>query len=115
MTTLFQTQNLLWIVPVIVLAGLCYSLWKAGRYREPDKEIYEKELNKKAMKLTNEEKNVLSAMKVRKHWKQAINKIAIDIGMDKEKLREILMSLKDKGYLVNRQGKDGALKWIVRN
>ena len=47
MTTLFQTQNLLWIVPVIILAGLCYSLWKAGRYREPDKEIYEKELRSK--------------------------------------------------------------------
>jgi len=41
-----ETQNLLWIVPIIVLAGFCYCLWKAGRYREPDKEIYEKELNK---------------------------------------------------------------------
>ena len=49
-TLTFQTQNLLWIVPVIVLAGLCYSLWKAGRYREPDKEIYEKELKKKKSK-----------------------------------------------------------------
>ena len=47
--TLFQTQNLVWIIPIIVLAGLCYSLWKAGRYREPDKEIYDKELVKKAL------------------------------------------------------------------
>ena len=66
------------------------------------------------MELTNEEKNVLSAMKVRKHWKQAINKIAKDTGMDKEKLREILISLKDKGYLINRLGKDGAQKWVVQ-
>ncbi len=48
--TLFQTQNLVWIIPIIVLAGLCYSLWRAGRYREPDKEIYNKELRKKKTK-----------------------------------------------------------------
>ena len=47
-TLTFQTQNLLWIVPVIALAGLCYSLWKARR--EPDKEIYDKELKKKESK-----------------------------------------------------------------
>ena len=49
MTTLtFQTQNLLWIVPVIVFAGLCFSIWEARR--EPDKEIYKKELKKKESK-----------------------------------------------------------------
>ena len=64
--------------------------------------------------LTNEERNVLNAMKGRKYLKQAINKIAIDINIDKEKLRKILISLKDKGYLYNRTGKDGALKWIVK-
>ena len=31
-------KNLLWIVPVIALAGLCYSLWKANRYRDPGQE-----------------------------------------------------------------------------
>ena len=37
-TLTFQTQNLLWIVPAIVLAGLCFSLWKANRYRDPGQE-----------------------------------------------------------------------------
>ena len=46
----FQTQNLIWVIPIIALAGLCYSVWRAGRYREPDKEIYEKELKKKQNK-----------------------------------------------------------------
>ena len=45
-----EIEKLIWIIPIIALAGLCYSMWKAGRYREPDKEIYEKELKKKKSK-----------------------------------------------------------------
>jgi len=35
-----------YIVLILVIAYFCYRLWKAGRYREQDTEIYEKELNK---------------------------------------------------------------------
>ena len=42
-------ENLPWIVLILILMYFCYSFWKAGRYREPDKEIYDKELIKKAL------------------------------------------------------------------
>ncbi len=40
-------ESLPWIVIILVLMWFCYSLWKAGRHREPDKEIYDKELRKR--------------------------------------------------------------------
>jgi len=39
-------ENIPWIGLIIVIMCVCYRLWKAGRYREPDKEIYEKEIKK---------------------------------------------------------------------
>ncbi len=65
-------------------------------------------------KVTQKERFVLYVMRNRKHYKQAINKIAKDVIMEKEELRKILISLKDKGYLTNINGADGTLKWIVR-
>ena len=42
-------ENIPWIILILFLMYICYRLWKAGRYREPDKEIYDKELAKKAL------------------------------------------------------------------
>ena len=42
-------EKLPWIILILIGLYFCYSLWKAGRYREPDKEIYDKELIKKAL------------------------------------------------------------------
>ena len=39
-------EKLPWIVLILIGLYFCYSLWKAGRYREPDKEIYDKEIKK---------------------------------------------------------------------
>ena len=74
-------------------------------------------------KLTQEERFVLYVMKTRRSNKiwhyslymQSINKIAKDTMMDKEELRETLMSLEKKGYLETRKSKrDGAFKWMVK-
>lgn len=37
-------ENIPWIVLILILMYICYRLWKAGKFREPDKEIYEKSL-----------------------------------------------------------------------
>lgn len=42
-------EKLPWIVLILIGLYFCYRLWRAGRYREPDKEIYDKELAKKAL------------------------------------------------------------------
>ena len=42
-------ENIPYIALVTILMYICYRLWKAGRYREPDKAIYDKELAKKAL------------------------------------------------------------------
>ena len=39
-------EKLPWIILILIGLYFCYSLWKAGRYREPDKEIYDKEIKK---------------------------------------------------------------------
>ena len=53
-------ENLPWIILIIILVCLCYSIWKAGRYREPDKEIYDKEIKKALdeIELRNKVKNI---------------------------------------------------------
>ena len=43
-------ENLPWIILILIGLYFCYLLWKAGRYREPDKEIYDKEIKKKQNK-----------------------------------------------------------------
>ncbi len=65
-------------------------------------------------KVTQNERFVLYVMRNRKHYKQAINKIVKDVIMEKEELRKILISLREKGYLANIKGADGTLKWIVK-
>jgi len=71
-------------------------------------------------KLTTDERFVLYVMKTRvsyghySFYKQSIDKIAEEIAMDKEELREILISLKEKGFLKTESNKDGVLKWIVK-
>ena len=65
-------------------------------------------------KVTQKERFVLYVMRNRKYYKQAINKIAKDVIMEKEELRKILISLREKGYLGNIKGADGTLKWVVR-
>ena len=40
-------ENIPWIILVTILMYICYRLWKAGKNREPDNEIYEKELRNK--------------------------------------------------------------------
>lgn len=37
-------ENLPWIALILILMYFCYRFWKAGRYRESNNEIYEKEL-----------------------------------------------------------------------
>lgn len=64
--------------------------------------------------MTHEERFVLYVMKNRKNRMQAISKIAKTVIMDKEELRKILISLKDKDYLYNQIGRDKNLKWIVK-
>jgi len=72
-------------------------------------------------KLTTDERFVLYVMKTRKpmelhhsRFKQAISKIAKDVAMDIEELREILVSLKGKGYLKTEINRDRSVKWIVK-
>lgn len=51
---------------------------------------------------------------IKKH--RAINKITIELGLtidDKEMVREWLISLRERGFVYNRKGKDGALKWVI--
>ena len=42
-----KTETIFPIVLILIIAYFCYCLWKAGRYREPDNKIYEKELRNK--------------------------------------------------------------------
>ena len=73
-------------------------------------------------KLTTDERFVLYVMKTRKrvsyshysNYKQSIDKISKEIAMDKEELREILISLKEKGFVRTEPNSEGVLKWIVK-
>ena len=40
-------ENIPYIVLILIIVYLCFRLWKAGKYRGRDNEIYESELRKK--------------------------------------------------------------------